>query len=101
MIGIGQKPMILPVKYSKCSPLERRNIRLEYIKRQNNRSMYCNNLLTDPPPTDIETAYIDWSLFPENFLRHPVHLQHCHKTDYTEGAVHAKCNAYMWYYEGR
>lgn len=44
---------------------------------------------------------VDWSLFPVGFLNSPIHLQHCHKTDMTEGAVHAMCNAVMWVYEGR
>jgi hypothetical protein len=40
-------------------------------------------------------------LFPPNFLKYPVHLQHNHDTDMTEGAVHARCNAVMWQYHGR
>jgi hypothetical protein len=30
-----------------------------------------------------------------------IHLQHCHKTNMTEGAVHAYCNAVLWQYEGK
>lgn len=44
---------------------------------------------------------INMRMFPKGFFNHPVHLQHCHKTDMTEGAVHAQCNAIMWQYEGR
>ena len=42
-----------------------------------------------------------WDLFPPNFLKYKVHLQHNHSTGMTEGAVHALCNAVMWQYEGR
>ena len=34
-------------------------------------------------------------------LAHPIHLQHNHSTDMTEGAVHAYCNCVLWQYEGR
>ena len=44
---------------------------------------------------------INWKLFPPFFLRFPIHLQHNHDTNMTEGAVHAYCNAVMWQYEGR
>ena len=50
---------------------------------------------------DIKNKKINWKLFPPNFLKYPIHLQHCHKTGWTEGAVHAYCNAVMWQYEGR
>ena len=49
----------------------------------------------------ITNKYIDWDLFPENFLKAPIHLQHNHNTGMTEGAVHNYCNAVMWQYEHR
>lgn len=63
--------------------------------------MYCNEKLDKDPLGRIIQFKIDWSLFPVGFLSYPVHLQHCHKTDMTEGAVHAMCNAVMWVYERR
>jgi len=44
---------------------------------------------------------INLKLFPPGFLKNPVHLQHNHDSDLTEGAVHAKCNGVMWQYHGR
>ena len=63
--------------------------------------MYCQHSLKEPPPDYITSKYIDWSLFPQGFLNHPIHLQHNHKTKMTEGAVHNYCNAVMWQYERR
>ena len=61
--------------------------------------MFCNCNLSEPPPEKITSTWIDWSLFPSNFLKYPIHLQHNHDSGLTEGAVHAYCNAYMWQYE--
>lgn len=88
-----------PIDYTKLNAKERRNIREQYIKEQNNKCMYCNNSLSDKAPNSITDKYIDWTLFPPKFLKYPIHLQHNHDTGMTEGAVHSECNAYMWYYE--
>ena len=93
--------MKLPVRYSKMTPSERREIREEYIKRQEGKCFYCHNLLSDPPPDFVMEYDVNWTLFPPNFLKHPVHLQHNHYTDMTEGAVHSRCNAVMWQKDGR
>jgi len=92
--------MKLPARYSKLTQLERRAVREEYVKRQKGLCFYCKEPLKDAPPAKV-VRVIDWSLFPQNFLRYPVHLQHNHDTDKTEGAVHSLCNAIMWQYEGR
>lgn len=91
----------LPVNYDQLAPWQRREVREQYVLQQRGRCMYCDELLEARPSADVELKYIDWSLFPPNFLKYPVHLQHCHKTGMTEGAVHALCNAVMWQYEGR
>lgn len=93
--------MNLPVDYEKLSPRKRREVRLEYIKRQGNKCFYCKAPLDSPPPKKVLDRAIDWELFPPNFLKYPIHLQHDHYTGMTEGAVHAYCNAVMWQYEGR
>lgn len=93
--------MNLPVPYSTITPYQRKLVREQYIKEQNGKCMFCNNPLTEQPPDKITNAPIDWMMFPTGFLKHPIHLQHDHNTDLTEGAVHAYCNAYMWQYEGR
>lgn len=96
--GIAMK---LPQKYSQIPMGERRWVREAYINKQEGLCYYCRKPLNNGPPKDITDKPIDWSLFPENFLDYPVHLQHNHETDMTEGAVHAYCNAVMWQYEGR
>lgn len=91
----------LPVKYSEINPKERREVRLQYIKEQKNLCFYCKSNLDNPPPKNILSKSINWELFPKGFLDYPIHLQHSHKTDLTEGAVHAYCNAVLWQYLGR
>ena len=93
--------MDLPINYDKASSYIRRKAREQYVKDQNGYCFYCKSLLTDNPPSDITNKKIKWEYFPPNFLKFPIHLQHCHKTGMTEGAVHAYCNAVMWQYEGR
>ena len=57
--------------------------------------------LSEPAPKEILDKKIDWSLFPPNFLKYPVHLQHDNDTGMTEGAVHNYCNAVLWQYHGK
>ena len=91
----------LPVYYSKLDWRDRRAVRDQYVKEQNNICMHCGCSLSETPPRSITKKTINWKLFPPNFLKHPVHLQHDHASDLTEGAVHAYCNAVMWQYHGR
>lgn len=91
----------LPVLYDKLSSEQRRMVRELYVLQQKGRCMYCNELLTEDPPIKIQNLPISWDLFPPKFRDYPVHLQHNHETGYTEGAVHMKCNAVLWEYEGR
>ena len=91
----------LPILYSKANARERRAVREQYVQEQNGLCYWCQQPLSGDPPQHIKNKKINWRLFPPNFLRYPVHLQHDHKTDLTEGAVHARCNAYMWQVHGR
>ncbi len=93
--------MELPVNYNKLNSKERKQVRLEYIKQQNNKCMYCGKSLSEEAPVHIKQKMINWNLFPPNFLQYPIHLQHNHTTGMTEGAVHNYCNAVMWQYEHR
>lgn len=88
----------LPIMYKKLEWWERKKVREQYRIQQDNKCMFCGGNLDVQPK---QNKKINWSLFPRNFLKHPVHLQHCHKTGLTEGAVHAYCNAVMWQYHGR
>ena len=95
--------MKLPVDYTTLDwrKGETKAVRDEYVKLQGGTCFYCGHHLSSPPPEDIQALSVDWRLFPPGFQKHPVHLQHDHQTNMTEGAVHMKCNAVMWQYEGR
>jgi len=93
--------MKLPIKYTHTHPQVRREAREQYIKEQDGDCYWCKSSLKQHPPKEIIDQDIDWDFFPDNFLKWPVHLQHDHATDLTEGAVHAYCNAVMWQYHGR
>jgi len=92
---------ILPVPYSKITSAQRRKVREQYTTEQHGLCYWCHEPLDDNPRDDIQKLKINLKLFPPGFLRHPIHLQHNHDTDMTEGAVHAKCNGIMWQYHGR
>lgn len=91
----------LPVDYTKINWIKRKQVRQQYIEEQNWKCAYCKCTLKEDAPLVITSMPIDWSLFPEHFLKYPIHLQHNHETGMTEGAVHSYCNAVMWQYEGR
>lgn len=91
----------LPIKYSKANARERKAVREQYVREQGGLCYFCKQPLNEDPPQEIKSKKINWQLFPPNFLKYPVHLQHDHGTDLTEGAVHARCNAVMWQYHGR
>ena len=93
--------MELPTKYDELTRDQKRWVRLEYVKRQNGNCWYCKEPL-DGSPSEASLRYkIHLKWFPEGFMDNPVHLQHCHDTGLTEGAVHAHCNAVLWEYFGR
>ncbi len=91
----------LPVRYDELEYWQRKEVRLQYIDQQGGLCMYCGKSLDGPPCEDVTKKPVNWKLFPDNFLKHPIHLQHCHKTGMTEGVVHAYCNAVLWQYHGR
>jgi hypothetical protein len=92
---------ILPVPYSKTPYWERKQIREQYARIQGGKCYWCHQDLAGKPRSDVLALHVNLNIFPPNFLKHPVHLQHNHDTDMTEGAVHARCNAVMWQYHGR
>ena len=89
------------VLYHDLSPYQKRQVRNNYVVQQGGKCMYCNGSLLEDPPEHIRKKQIDRRLFPSQMFRHPIHLDHDHETGMTRGAVHAKCNAIMWQYEGR
>jgi len=95
------KKFDLPVDYDKLSGKARREAREQYVEEQEGKCYYCKSDLNGPVPSEILMYPINLRLFPHNFLKWPIHLQHDHYTGMTEGAVHGYCNGYMWQYEGR
>lgn len=91
----------LPVNYTKLTQPQRREVREQYITEQAGQCMFCHSSLQEKPPMEVTNKQINWKLFPPNFLRYPIHLQHDHDTGMTEGAVHAYCNAVLWQYHNR
>lgn len=91
----------LPINYNSLSNENKRLVRLQYIEEQENMCHFCKCSLSLDPPHGIMNKKINWLLFPKNFLKYPIHLQHNHDTGMTEGAVHAYCNAVLWQYHGQ
>lgn len=92
--------MHLPVIYDDCDWSYRRVVRLEYISRQKGNCCHCMRPLSGPCAARLLIAPINFDLFPVGFFENPVHLHHSRVTGLTIGAVHARCNAYLWQYKG-
>ena len=92
--------MKLPVNYENLKPHEKRLVREEYIRIQNGLCYHCQQPLDGEPAVEIQNMWLNRDMFPENFLKFPVHLHHCHNTGITIGAVHARCNGVLWQYHG-
>jgi hypothetical protein len=93
--------MELPTDYTKLNSRQKKEVREQYTKEQNGTCPVCEEQLDGSPRIDIVSTPINLKLFPPGFLKNPVHLQHCHETNMTEGAIHAKCNAVLWQYYGK
>jgi hypothetical protein len=91
----------LPVDYTTLDWQDRKLVREQYVKEQGGDCWHCHEPLVNDPPKSITDLPLNLALFPDKFLRHPIHLQHDHTTGMTEGAVHAYCNAVLWQYYGR
>lgn len=96
---IKTKKYDLPVNYNNLEYYEKRIVRLQYIKEQNNLCQYCKMSLNESPDSHVMSADIYWDVFPIDFKNHPIHLHHNHNTGMTIGALHMRCNAYLWIYK--
>lgn len=93
----------VPALYSKLSAARRIAVRERYVELQRGLCYHCGRHLPGPPAPHVLALKVNWHAFPgreAGFLKHPVHLHHCHKTDLTLGAVHAYCNAVLWQHHG-
>lgn len=92
--------MRLPINYNTATWKERKSARNEYIHLQREMCFHCGASLRESPSKEIMNAVINWKLFPKGFMNYPIHLHHNHNTGLTIGAVHARCNAYLWQFKG-
>lgn len=92
--------MDLPINYDKARWSDRKKAREEYAIIQEGKCWYCGEPLDEDPSDEVVDAYITESIFPNKFFKWPVHLHHDHETGLTKGAVHARCNAYLFQYLG-
>ena len=88
----------LPINYNSSHWTVRREAREWYVMLQDNKCWHCGISL-DVRPENTEN--INWNIFPDNFLKYPVHLHHDHVSGMTIGAVHAYCNAVLWQFHGQ
>lgn len=92
--------LTLPIVYADAHWSVRKQAREQYVKMQGGLCHFCDQSLTKPPSSRVTQAVINKSLFPQTMFKYPVHLHHDRKTGLTIGAVHARCNAYLWQYLG-
>ena len=92
--------MKLPVNYENLHWRKKREVREEYVRQQKGLCFFCGASLKGKPSAEIANKRVDFTLFPINFFKYPVHLHHDHKTGMTLGAVHNHCNAVLWQYHG-
>jgi hypothetical protein len=91
-----KQAVALPVDYNSLSHEEVAIVRKRYAQLQEGLCYACGEPLEGPPQEDVFLHRIDWTLFPEGFLTHPIHLHHSHENGLTQGAVHALCNAVLF-----
>ena len=92
--------MKLPVEYDALDRSAKRVVREEYMRLQDDKCHYCKQPFRHLPSNKVLQANFRHSLFPAGFFQNPVHLHHSHVTGLTIGAVHARCNAYLWQFHG-
>ena len=83
--------------YDEMTWQERRIVRKYLEEKQKGLCYYCKEPLSIQPKNKQK---INWSLFPKNFTKYPVHLHHSHESGECLGAVHSYCNAVLWQYHG-
>jgi hypothetical protein len=93
--------MPLPAKYDALSPAMKRVVRQDYIRLQKGMCAHCGRQLTSAPDRKVTRKPITREFFPSNFFDYPIHLHHDRMTGLTVGAVHARCNAFLWEYKGQ
>lgn len=91
---------VQPQHYPSMDWRDRKNLRNSYLRVQNGLCCYCYQPLTGPPSEQVQKSAINKRLFPKTMFDYPIHLHHDHNTGMSIGAVHARCNAYLWQHNG-
>lgn len=89
------------VDYNALSQRERVVVREAYCVEQKWKCWFCKTSLGGLAHERVVRAKIDIKLFPRGFMKYPIHLHHSHRTGMTIGAVHCRCNAYLWQYHSK
>lgn len=89
-----------PVEYLALTEAQKTRKRAEYVTYQKGLCHHCKAPLSGKPAGRAGSDPIRESLFPRGFFQHHIHLHHDHESGFTIGAVHARCNAWLWQYKG-
>lgn len=96
-----QERLTIPAYYDNLTWYERRLVREEYIILQSGACYYCKETLLHDTSDELKARFpLDPRRWGPEFLKHPVHLHHCHRSGLTLGATHAYCNAILAQYHG-
>lgn len=100
-LALASTMAIKAQQYNRMTRKARRKLRMLYVADQLGLCYYCKGPLHLQPPAHVLALKVKWRHGQgEKFLRHPIHLHHCHRTGKTLGAVHAFCNAVLWQFHG-
>jgi hypothetical protein len=96
-----QDRLTIPAYYDNLTWYERRLVREEYIVLQKGLCWACAQTLLHDVPDEVKERFpLDPRRWGPEFLKHPVHLHHDHRSGLTVGATHAYCNAILAQYYG-
>ena len=100
-MAAAQERLTIPAYYDNLTWYERRLVREEYIILQKGACWHCGQTLLHDTLDEYKARFpLDSRYWPAEFLKHPVHLHHDHRTGLTVGATHAYCNAVLAQYYG-
>jgi len=100
-LAAQQDRLTIPAMYDHLTWFERRLVREEYILIQKGLCYYCKAPLDMGTPPDLMHRFpLDPRRWGPEFLKHPIHLHHDHRSGLTLGATHAYCNAILAQYHG-
>ena len=93
--------MKLPIKYDEAHWSVRREAREAYAELQKGKCWHCRASLNREPTEAVQSSYINEALFPKGMFQYPIHLHHSRVDGLKIGALHARCNAWLWVYKNQ